>query len=514
MKHSRISQITFLTAALASTQSLPALAAGDNAPPQTFTAAHEEVDLSPDRSLRASTNLQRDEQAKEELGYSLGMQAYTYGLPSMRFEEFRYGLNLLALAHARRELNTFSQSSHDGAQFNELVHVRSLSTPSLKLGVTPNNDTLYSSCFYQLKNEPLVLTIPDIQDRYYSVQIVDGNLSNVAYLGTRATDSQPGKYALVGPDWTGDLPADITRIDVPTNEGFFALRILTDGGKDTEEVTTLQKQFEARPLSAELNGTVVQEWQDFPRPATEGELPDYARIVDFAQRNPPRNAAGRAIWDSFKHLGLSLDEPFKPEHIDPAIKRGMQRAIAATRDLIAWKVKYRGHKSKSMWNVDLVGGRYGQDYLARAEGAIQGLVVHSAAEGMYFHTYHDGAGEALNGQHQYTLTFSPDHLPPVDAFWSLTGYTDDYNLVENEFQRYSIGDRTGGLSYNKDGSLTLHIQSSMPESGGNNWLPVPDGEMFRLNLRMYMPKPGVLTKESIEHYVPPVVKTTHSMAAK
>ncbi len=464
------------------------------------------VDLSPNKDLRASTSVERDERAKEELGYSMGMQAYLYGLPSLRFEEFRYGLNRMAKAYAQRGSKRFSASADDGAQYNEIVHVRMLSTPDLKLGVTPNNDTMYSSSFYQLKDEPLVLTIPDIKNRYYSVQIVDGYLSNVAYLGTRATQAKPGKYVLVGPEWKGDIPKDMHVIKVPTNEGFFALRILVKGPEDADNVIALQDQFVTRPLSAELGEKVFIHNQNFPQPNTKGELQEFRRIVEFAQRNPPQSPQDKAIWHSFAHMGMSLDKPFNPEAIDPAIKRGMQRSIKAAKDVVAWKVKFRGHKSESMWNVDLVGGRYHQDYLARAEGAIQGLVVHSAAEGVYFHTYHDGKGDGLNGDNNYTLHFAADYLPPVDAFWSLTGYTDDYNLVENPMQRYSVGDRTGSLKYNKDGSLTLYIQSEPPAEGTDNWLPTPKGEMFRLNLRMYMPKTGALNEQSIEQYVPPVVK--------
>lgn len=464
------------------------------------------VDLSPAKDLRASKSVERDEKAKEELGYSLGMQAYLYGLPSLRFEEFRYGLNRMAKAYAQRGLERFSASSEDGSQYNEIVHVRQLSTPDLKLGVTPNNDTMYSSAFYQLRDEPLVITVPDIQDRYYSIQIVDGYLSNVAYLGTRATQAKAGKYVLVGPGWKGEIPEQMTAIHVPTNEGFFAIRILVEGPEDTKNVIALQDQFMTRPLSAELGKKVFIHNEDFPQPNTQGELQEFRRIVEFAQNNPPQTPEAKAIWHSFAHLGMRLDKAFDPNTIDPAIKRGMQRSIQAAKDVVAWKVKFRGHKSENMWNVDLVGGRYHQDYLARAEGSIQGLVVHSAAEGVYFHTYHDGDGESLNGDNQYTLHFSADHLPPVNAFWSLTGYTDDYNLVENPMQRYSIGDRTPSLKYNKDGSLTLYIQSEPPAEGTDNWLPAPKGEMFRLNLRMYMPKVGVLNAESIERYVPPVVK--------
>ncbi len=239
---------------------------------------------------------------------------------------------------------------------------------------------------------------------------------------------------------------------------------------------------------------------------TEGELSEYRRIVELAQRNPPKDPRTLSMWQSFKYIGLSLDQPFNPASVDPAIKKGMQRALESTEDVIAWKVKYRGYKSESMWNVDLRGGSYEQDFLARAEGAIQGLIVHDSDEGMYFHTYHDGNGELLNGSERYEVHFPANNLPPVKAFWSMTSYTDAYNLVENEIERYSIGDRTEGLKYNPDGSLTLYIQSTPPTQGISNWLPTPEGDLFRINFRMYMPKPVMKDKTKLEAYLPPLVK--------
>jgi hypothetical protein len=465
----------------------------------------DSIDIGPPKSMRASTSPERDMKAKEELGYTLGMQAYLYGIPALRLEEFRYGFHRLGMMANILGRSHLIKGIGDGVVFNELLHTRILATPEAKVGLTPNVDTAYSSSYYDLKSGPVILTVPEIKDRYYSVQIVDAYLSNAAYLGTRATDAVAGDYLLVGPDWQGDIPESVTPIHLPTNEGFLAIRILVDGQKDMENVVKIQDQFDMQALAAEKQSkpgkpVVV------PEPDTSGELSEYRRIVELAQRNPPKDPRTLSIWQSFKYIGLSLDSPFDPASINPAIKKGMQRALESTQDVIAWKVKYRGYKSESMWNVDLRGGSYEQDFLARAEGAIQGLIVHDSDEGMYFHTYHDGNGELLNGGERYEVNFPANNLPPVKAFWSMTSYTDAYNLVENEIERYSIGDRTEGLKYNSDGSLTLYIQSTPPTQGTSNWLPTPEGDLFRINFRMYMPKPVMKDKTKLEAYLPPLVK--------
>lgn len=466
----------------------------------------DSIDIGPAKSMRASISPERDMKAKEELGYTLGMQAYLYGIPALRLEEFRYGFHRLGMMADILDRGHLISGISDGVEFNELFHVRVLSTPEAKVGLTPNVDTTYSSVFYDLQSSPLVFSVPEINDRYYSVQIVDANLSNAAYLGTRATDALAGDYLLIGPDWQGEIPENMTPIHLPTNEGFLAIRILVDGQKDLQNVVAIQDGFDIQTLVKTEKQPASGKSVFVPEPDTSGELSEYRRIVELAQRNPPRDPRTLSMWQSFKYIGLSLDSPFDPALIDPAIKKGMQRALESTADVIAWKVKYRGYKSESMWNVDLRGGSYEQDFLARAEGAIQGLIVHDSDEGMYFHTYHDGKGELLNGGERYKVHFPASHLPPVKAFWSMTAYTNDYNLVENEMQRYSIGDRTEELKYNPDGSLTLYIQSTAPAEGTSNWLPAPEGDLFRINFRMYMPKPVMKDKDKLEAYLPPLVK--------
>lgn len=71
--------------------------------------------------------------------------------------------------------------------------------------------------------------------------------------------------------------------------------------------------------------------------------------------------------------------------------------------------------------------------------------------------------------------------------------TPHFYLVDNPAERYSIGDRTPGLVYGDDGSLTVYIQRDRPTDPveAANWLPAPAGD-FRPMLRLYTPEQSVL----------------------
>jgi hypothetical protein len=80
----------------------------------------------------------------------------------------------------------------------------------------------------------------------------------------------------------------------------------------------------------------------------------------------------------------------------------------------------------------------------------------------------------------------------------------EFYLVDNAIDRYSIGDRTPGLVYAAEGSLTVTISADAPEDAAAraNWLPAP-AEGFRPLLRMYNPRPEVLDGT---YEIPPIVK--------
>ena len=72
--------------------------------------------------------------------------------------------------------------------WNQIHNTARVYTPADTTIQTPNSDTPYSTVGADLRAEPLVLTVPPIeQDRYYSLQFVDLYTYNFDYVGSRTT---------------------------------------------------------------------------------------------------------------------------------------------------------------------------------------------------------------------------------------------------------------------------------------------------------------------------------------
>jgi len=69
--------------------------------------------------------------------------------------------------------------------------------------ITPNADTPYSFALLDLRAGPLVLTVPEVADRYDVMQFED---LHELFVGSRATGSAPGSYLLVGPQSDSEIP--------------------------------------------------------------------------------------------------------------------------------------------------------------------------------------------------------------------------------------------------------------------------------------------------------------------
>jgi len=153
------------------------------------------------------------------------------------------------------------------------------------------------------------------------------------------------------------------------------------------------------------------------------------------------------------------------------------------------------------WSVTLKCGEPGDGILLRAACAKYIPAANLAEEAVYWTTTADGAGYALNGQHDYILHFPPAGFPPNDAFWSLTMGDSRSRFVANTINRYSVDDRSD-LVPNADGSTDVYIQNTAPTGHESNWLPSPTGD-FKLWLRVYQPGAAIL---SGEYHIPPVVE--------
>ena len=129
-------------------------------------------------------------------GVSVGAEeAYLYGFPMI------VGYDVLYQYFIDRTSSQFK------APINQLHNEARVYTPKDTGISTPNSDTPYSMALLDLRAEPMVLCMPEMEKtRYYDVQLVDLYTDNYGYMGSRATGNGAGCYVVAGPDWKGDAP--------------------------------------------------------------------------------------------------------------------------------------------------------------------------------------------------------------------------------------------------------------------------------------------------------------------
>lgn len=412
-------------------------------------------------------------------------------------EAYIYGFAIVENYKAVFGMCIYDKSPQYGG-FNHYLHGRKLFGPQYKTVVSANNDTYYSTTWADLTNEPLVIEVPPTGDRYFVIQLVDMFTDNFAYIGTRATGKNGGTFLLVGPDNKVSVPGDKFDRVITARSRYVALatREATDGTEeDAKEVFALQDKLKLTPLSQYMG------WPPVPATLQQPDFPMYNADMLYAKpkllsylnlflewQSPAKEEAG--LMQRLAKINVGPYRDFNIDDFSPEIQEAILEGIKTGHDKIVERANNLGSRVDG-WEYTPPMGNYGQDYLFRSAVAYKFIYTNSPEEAIYPIAEADSKGEVLDGSNgNYVLHFDTDQLPPVDAFWSMTMYHSDTRLmVENPIDRYSIGDRTPGLKYEKDGSLNIYIQEKAPKGDKkSNWLPAPDGP-FYIICRMYMPKP-------------------------
>jgi hypothetical protein len=370
--------------------------------------------------------------------------------------------------------------------------------------VTPNSDTPYSFLWMDLRVEPMVISVPAVEtNRYYSVQLEDGNTFNFGYIGSRATGNGPGDYMVAGPDWKGDAPPGIEKVFHSTTQ--FALagfRTQLFGPEDIDNVEKVQAGYKGQPLSAYLEQPAppAPPAINFPKIDKEIVKTNFFDYLDFALQFAPPGPEERAIRAKLASIGIGAGKKFDFQDLSLEHKAEIALGMKEGEDKVTKAADNLG-KDINGWKISSPFGDrafFNGNWLLRAAGAKAGIYGNDAVEATYPMTRTLANGEPLDGsKNEYTVTFAKDQYPPVNAFWSVTMYDGRTQLlIENPINRYLINSpMLPKLEKNADGSLTLYIQKDAPgKAKESNWLPAPNGPIY-LVMRLYWPKtepPSVL----------------------
>ncbi len=351
--------------------------------------------------------------------------------------------------------------------------------------VTPNNDTPYSWAWLDLRAEPWVVTVPAIE-RYYILPFHDLYTVYAGYVGAATTGPGPGSYLLAGPRWDGTVPDGITGVVRSSTDfvGTLSRTELTSDG--VQSLRDVQNSYQLAPLSRFSGASPAPdagpiEWPTWDEQAFT-KTPRFFALLDFLLQFAPALPEDAQARDALATLGVNGQGSFSVDDQDADTLADLRAGLdAGTADLAA-----RAQQTASSLGLfgtrEQMAGRYEE----RDMGAMKGIYGLPASEAWYGGWLLDAEGERPTGTRSYTVTFAADQLPKVRFFWSATMYRlPERLLTANPIDRYSIGDRTPGLTYQDDGSLTLTISHDQPtDSAAANWLPAPAGP-FTVILRAY-----------------------------
>ena len=420
-------------------------------------------------------------------------QAVIYSLPLYEMARMR-----AATCPRRGPGGEFAATDRDSTVrwCNGFTHSRALLTPANREVVSPNNDTLYDNTWLDLSAGPLLIDLPDMGERYWTLGFLDFWTNPFAYAGRRTTGNRAQRLFVHGPRWQGTAPEGTVAIAAPGDDVWIIGRMLVDANEaDLAAAHRLQDAF---VILRAADGTPAWQRTDTGFDGRRTEVPEaaaYLRVVAAALARNPAPPSEAALLARLAAFGLVDGRPAAEPQAREAFARALVQVYAALR------ADTQAAPLGGGWQVPVtIRTGYGDDHLTRARVARNLIGALGIEEAMYPLCEVDADGRPLDGHARYELHFAPGQAPQVDAFWSMTMYRrGDCLLVDNPIDRYSIGDRTPGLQWDADGGLRLRLQATDP-GPGHNWLPTPADDDFYVVLRLYQPRAAHLQMRF--HYPP------------
>lgn len=248
-----------------------------------------------------------------------------------------------------------TKSSQYKAPFNQIAKASKLFTPKDTAVITPNSDTPYSIVWMDLRAEPIVLCVPEVEKRrYYTVQLIDMYTFNYGYIGSRATGNGAGCYMVAGPDWKGQPPRKIKKVfrsETQFSTGIYRTQLF--GPADIDNVRRVQAGYKIQTLSQFLN-------QPPPTPAPQIQFPkidkalakaDPFAYLNFVLQFCPPVPEERAIRAKFASIGVEAGKPFDAAKLPPDQKVALVVGMKSGMESIEKKVVTLG--------IDINGWRSG-----------------------------------------------------------------------------------------------------------------------------------------------------------
>lgn len=432
--------------------------------------------------------------------FAVALDAYIYGYP------------LVTMEMTRRVITNVAKPEGTRAPQGQLIKLRAYPDATFRDVTAPNADTLYTTSFLDVGDEPWVLSVPDMKGRYFLLPFLSGWTDVFEVPGTRTTGTQAQTFLITGPNWQGTVPAGMSQLKAPTSIVWMLGRIYCTGTpEDYAAVHALQDQFKLQPLSTYGKDYVPPAGKadasiDMKTPVRDqvnnlSAVAYFTLLADLLKRNPP-SAADAPALEKFASIGLIPGQDFNPKFVESRWEAHLPK-MAQSRILLHFMSRDGDMSRVNGWSYTTKAGVYGTNYLQRALVTYIGLGANRPQDAVYPTSLKPSLLTSYEGTNKYTIRFEKGQLPPVKGFWSLTMYDENMFFVANPINRYSMSMRTNP-KLEEDGSLVIYIQNESPGADKEaNWLPAPKGK-FSLMLRLYWPEESQPSIVDGSWVIPPV----------
>ena len=437
---------------------------------------------------------------KEGVAFVAGMEEYVYGYP-------------LVMMDVTRQVTTAAANAGEySAPINQFARIRTYVSPDFKNVVRISVNSLWSFGFIDLAQEPAIVSLPDMGDRYIVMQALNMWTDDFGSAGTRTNGGKAANYLIAGPKWNGTTPKDVEQVfKCNTRYAWVLVQMAAASPADFPAIHAKQDQLQITPLSqwgtnytpptnVPVDSSVDLTATPFDQVNLMSGATFFNRLAQLLVDNPPQPGDERMI-EALKKLGVEPGKPFDPSKVDPSILEGINKAPAFVN--MQFETGPYAMKTVNGWLNILDLGAYGTDYQTRAFIAYVGLGALQKEDAVYPSAFVDGNGMALDGSHKYVMHFDKGQLPPSKVgVWSISPYRGNF-YIKNAINRYGILSSMP-LKYNPDGSLEVYLQRDSPGTDKeSNWLPIPPSGMFNLTVRSYQPEQSFLDGT---YKLPPVTK--------
>ncbi|WP_413288980.1 DUF1254 domain-containing protein [Bdellovibrio sp. HCB337] len=454
---------------------------------------------------------------KKESIDELSRDAYIWGYPAVY------------LKHAKEAMLSKTKNPQDA--INHFFHSHKVPDPFLGHFVSVHPENLYSWAWVDLSKEPLMMTHPQVGDRYYSVQFVDA-FSNVFHvISNDSHGDKPGLFAITPPGWRGSLPEGVIQIRSSTQEILVLSQTFVRDNKEAARIAKLTSQRHLIPLSSWNKGIQVdgvqQQYPEKPlkinRNLAALGLSFYKELHEVIAKNPLPTKADAQELDRFKPLGLNDQTALQTFMGLQENTKSMERGIFEGEREIQSRLATGFGMKINGWAYEMKAPPFTEDFLLRASVSQKNLFSVPADETVQMSLDVDSEARQLFSSYRYVIHFEKEDFPPSQNMWSLRVHEMKSRNSEDVPRPVSfINDRISRLKYNLDGSVDILLSHEKPaESLRSNWLQLSQTSNFYVVLTMFNPNNTVLNRKyiapsltRIDENRPPKQRITHTMMAR